>query len=376
MSEEDDWGYDAAYVRALSPVTSFMYERWWRVDAAGLERVPADGPALVLANHDGALPYDALMIATALRRGPRPRDARFLARAGAFELPVASPALRRFGGAPESAQNAAALLAEGHVVIGFSGRGPQPYRVGRFGQGELIAAALRAGAPIVPCAVVGGEEVHPLLATATLLGAQARRAAVRAAAAAVEVADHVLRAARVRRAARGGGRPRARALAFRPRPRDDPGVGPRDPDPSKGSVRLMSDPQFASADEFRAAVEWIYRTMSADPEIGPRYHEAGVSQRFEFPDLGLVFHVRPGEREHVEWAWGEVEWEPQVRLAMDSGTANRYWQGKENVAMAIARRRIKPGGDVKAALALIPVTRPMHDRYRGYLADELPHLLA
>jgi hypothetical protein len=142
----------------------------------------------------------------------------------------------------------------------------------------------------------------------------------------------------------------------------------------------MSDPQFASAQEFRSVVDWIYRTMSEDPEIGPRFQAAGVSQRFEFPDLELVLHVRPGaegEPQHVHWEWGDdVGWEAQVRLTMPSATANRYWQGKENVAMAIARRRIKPGGDVKAALALIPITRPIHERYRGYLADELPHLLA
>jgi hypothetical protein len=142
----------------------------------------------------------------------------------------------------------------------------------------------------------------------------------------------------------------------------------------------MSDSQFASAQEFRTAIDWIYTTLSEDPELGPRYQAAGVSQRFEFPDLELVLQVRPaadGEPGCVHWEWAaEVDWEPTSRLTMDSATANSYWQGKENVVMAIARRRIKPGGDVKAALALIPITRPLHERYRGYLADELPHLLA
>ncbi len=61
------------------------------------------------------------------------------------------------------------------------------------------------------------------------------------------------------------------------------------------------------------------------------------------------------------WEWtDDVDWEPKVRMAMSSETANRYFQGKENVAMAIARRRIKAGGDVKAALALIPITKPVY----------------
>jgi hypothetical protein len=143
---------------------------------------------------------------------------------------------------------------------------------------------------------------------------------------------------------------------------------------------VTSDPQFASAEEFRSAIDWVFRTMSEDPEIGPMYRDADVSQRFEFPDYALVLNVRPGregEDAWLYWKWSdEIDWEPRVRLAMPSDTANRYFQGKENVAMAIARRRIRPGGDVKAALALIPITRPIAERYRGYLADEFPHLLA
>jgi hypothetical protein len=143
---------------------------------------------------------------------------------------------------------------------------------------------------------------------------------------------------------------------------------------------VTSDPQFASAEEFRLVIDWIYATIDADPEVGPRYREVDVAKRFEFPDVGLVLNVRPGaqgDERHVYWQWSDdIDWEPSLRLAMDSTTANRYWQGKENVVMAIARRRIKPAGDVKALLALIPITRPIHERYRGYLADELPHLLA
>jgi hypothetical protein len=61
-------------------------------------------------------------------------------------------------------------------------------------------------------------------------------------------------------------------------------------------------------------------------------------------------------------------------MAMSSETANRYFQGKENVAIAIARRRIKAGGDVKAALALIPITKPLYERYRKMIAADYPHL--
>jgi hypothetical protein len=142
----------------------------------------------------------------------------------------------------------------------------------------------------------------------------------------------------------------------------------------------MSDPRFASAQEFKDAIDWIHRTLSEDPELGPRYQAAGVSQRFEFSDLDLVLHVRPADGDEpgcVHWEWtADVAWEPTARLRMRSETANRFWQGKENVVMAIARRRIKAGGDIKRTLALIPIMRPLHERYRGYLADEHPELLA
>ena len=63
-------------------------------------------------------------------------------------------------------------------------------------------------------------------------------------------------------------------------------------------------------------------------------------------------------------------------MKMSSETANRYFQGRENVALAIARGRIKTGGDIKAALQLIPITKPVFERYRAMVAEEYPHLEA
>ena len=76
---------------------------------------------------------------------------------------------------------------------------------------------------------------------------------------------------------------------------------------------------------------------------------------------------------HWEWS-DDVDWEPRVKMAMSSETANKYFQGKENVAMAIARRRIKSGGDVKAALALMPITKPVFAQYRAMLEQVGHHL--
>src|SRR5919205_1750294 len=120
---------------------------------------------------------------------------------------------------------------------------------------------------------------------------------------------------------------------------------------------------FSSPREFRQVMDRVFEMMSDDPDMGPKLRDANVPQRFEFPDVDLVVNIRAarsGEDGNLHWEWtDDVDWDPKVRMSMSSETANRYFQGKENVAMAIARRRIKTGGDVKAALSLIPITKPV-----------------
>jgi hypothetical protein len=122
----------------------------------------------------------------------------------------------------------------------------------------------------------------------------------------------------------------------------------------------------------------IFSMMSEDVEMGPRLRAADVPQRFLFTDVDLVVHVRAtreGEPGNLTWVWSDdVDWEPRVRMEMSSETANRYFQGKESIALAIARRRIKTGGDVKAALALIPITKPIYEAFTAVVAAEYPHL--
>ena len=135
--------------------------------------------------------------------------------------------------------------------------------------------------------------------------------------------------------------------------------------------------EFRSAKEFREVIDRTFQMMSDDPDMGPALRDADTPQRFEFTDLDLVVNIRAGEAgaDNLVWEWtDDVDWEPKVRMTMSSETANRYFQGKENVAIAIARRRIKTGGDVKAALALIPITKPLYARYREMVAADYPHL--
>jgi hypothetical protein len=138
--------------------------------------------------------------------------------------------------------------------------------------------------------------------------------------------------------------------------------------------------EFRSSKEFREVMDRVFAMMDEDAEMGPRLRDADVPQRFEFTDVDMVVNIRAaeaGEDGNLHWEWtDDVDWKPKVQMTMSSETANRYFQGKENVAMAIARRRIKAGGDVKAALSLIPITKPIYARYTALVEAEYPHLRA
>jgi hypothetical protein len=138
--------------------------------------------------------------------------------------------------------------------------------------------------------------------------------------------------------------------------------------------------KFRSASEFREVLDQVFEIMSTDEEMGPRLRDAETPQRFEFPDLDLVVNITYAtevlDGENLRWEWSDdVDWEPEVGMKMSSDVANRYFQDKENMAMAIARRRIKTSGDVKKALALLPIVKPVFSRYRELVAERYPHLV-
>jgi hypothetical protein len=136
-----------------------------------------------------------------------------------------------------------------------------------------------------------------------------------------------------------------------------------------------------NAKEFREVMDRVFEMMSTDPDMGPKLRDADTPQRFEFPDLDLVVNITaaddPSDGNYLVWEWtDDVAWDPEVKMEMNSDIANKYFQGKENVAMAIARRRIKTSGNVKKALALIPITKPVYAMYREMIEEEYPHLVA
>jgi hypothetical protein len=137
---------------------------------------------------------------------------------------------------------------------------------------------------------------------------------------------------------------------------------------------------FKSSKEFREVMDRTFGIMSGDPDMGPKLRDAETPQRFEFPDLDLVVNVTYNDDDSNEdclkWEWtDDVPWKAEVSMEMDSEVANRYFQGKENIAMAMARRRIKTSGNVKKALAIIPITKPVFAQYRDMVEADYPHLV-
>jgi 1-acyl-sn-glycerol-3-phosphate acyltransferase len=175
--EEDEWGFDEEFADALLPFLDFLYDRWWRVETTGARNVPSHGRAMLVANHAGIVPWDATMISLGLvREHPLPRYPRFLVLDWAFTLPYVSVAMRKLGGVVASPYNALRLLEQDELVAvfpeGIKGAGKpfrERYRLQRFGRGGFVEIALRTGAPIVPVAVVGSEEIYPKLGEARAL---------------------------------------------------------------------------------------------------------------------------------------------------------------------------------------------------------------
>jgi 1-acyl-sn-glycerol-3-phosphate acyltransferase len=176
--EVDEFGFDPVFGRTIDPLLEFLYTVWWRVEVSGIEHVPEEGPGLIVANHSGVLPYDGAMVKLAIRhQHPLRRECRMLMLDMFALLPFLAPTLTKHGEVRANPDNAERLLRNGSLVgvfpEGVKGVGKyfrERYRLSRFGRGGFVRIALRTGAPIVPCAVVGAEEIHPVMAHADWIG--------------------------------------------------------------------------------------------------------------------------------------------------------------------------------------------------------------
>jgi 1-acyl-sn-glycerol-3-phosphate acyltransferase len=170
--EVDESGFDPDFARSVvMPAALALYRHWFRVRMRGLEHVPSTGPALVVANHSGVLPLDAVMLQAGLfDEHPAHRYLRLLGADLVYAVPGLSALARRSGHVRADPAEADRLLKSDELVgvfpEGFKGIGKpfsERYRLQRFGRGGFALTAMRAAVPIIPCAIVGAEEIYPMI---------------------------------------------------------------------------------------------------------------------------------------------------------------------------------------------------------------------
>ncbi|WP_374474452.1 lysophospholipid acyltransferase family protein [Williamsia sp. DF01-3] len=170
--EVDDFGFDAHFTESVwLPALRVLFDKWFRVDVSGIENLPLDGGGLLVANHAGTIPIDALMTSVAVHDyHPRNRHLRVLAADLAFDTPVIGDLARRTGSTLACTADAQKLLRGGELTAvwpeGFKGIGKlykDRYKLQRFGRGGFVTTALRAKVPIIPVSIVGSEEIYPML---------------------------------------------------------------------------------------------------------------------------------------------------------------------------------------------------------------------
>jgi 1-acyl-sn-glycerol-3-phosphate acyltransferase len=168
--EVDEFGFDKHLTDSVFlPLLRPLYRSWFRTEVVGAENIPTEGGALVVANHSGTVPLDAVMLGVGVHEAAQ-RYLRLLGADLLFRMPVLSELARKGGGTLACNPDAERLMAAGELVgvfpEGFKGVGKpfaERYKLQRFGRGGFVSAALRTGVPIIPAAIVGAEESYPML---------------------------------------------------------------------------------------------------------------------------------------------------------------------------------------------------------------------
>jgi len=175
----DDFGFDPELTEfTVLPIARQLYQKWFRTEVVGVHNLPTESGALIVANHAGGLwALDGVITATAIHNEtPNHRFLRMLGADLVFNTPVLGQLARKTGSTLACNPDAERLLGTGELVgvwpEGFKGIGKpfsERYKLQRFGRGGFVSAALRTGMPIIPTAIVGSEEIHPMLGNAKTL---------------------------------------------------------------------------------------------------------------------------------------------------------------------------------------------------------------
>jgi putative sterol carrier protein len=126
---------------------------------------------------------------------------------------------------------------------------------------------------------------------------------------------------------------------------------------------------FKDADEVYAYIGKLFQDLAEDDELGPKFRKADTIVQYQYrdPESTITVRIQDGEEGQVDL--GATSMEPEVVMTMDADTAHKFWLGKVNVTVALARGQMKAKGPVAKILKLVPLTKPVFPRYRKMLED-------
>ena len=124
---------------------------------------------------------------------------------------------------------------------------------------------------------------------------------------------------------------------------------------------------FKDAQEVYETIGKLFVDLAVDDELGPRFREANTIVQYDYrePESTITVRLQKGQPGDVDF--GETEMEPEVVMSMEADTAHRFWLGRVNVTVALARGQIKAKGPVAKILKLVPLTKPVYPRYKAQL---------
>ena len=167
--EVDEFGLDPQITELVTAAIEPLAEKWFRLEVRGIENIPTEGGALLVANHSGTIPLDGVITSYAVHKYTG-RNLRPLGADLVFALPFVGQVARKVGATLACTADAERLLTTGELAgvwpEGFKGIGKpyaERYKLQRFGRGGFVSSAMRAGVPIVPVSIVGAEEIYPLV---------------------------------------------------------------------------------------------------------------------------------------------------------------------------------------------------------------------
>jgi putative sterol carrier protein len=127
---------------------------------------------------------------------------------------------------------------------------------------------------------------------------------------------------------------------------------------------------FKDADEVYATIGKLFQDLADDEELAPKFRKANTIVRYEYRNPESTVTVRLQEDQPGDVDFGESSMEPEVTMSMEADTAHRFWLGKVNVTVALARGQIKAKGPVAKILKLVPLTKPVFPRYKAQLETQ------